>query len=126
MDIAPYTAIMFAIVITLLIAWQIAAPFRWERDVVVSDGDGFALESNGKCTSEHGWYYWLVLLCFQVFCLVYALVLCFQTKHIQDDLSESSSTFLSVVCIFQINVLAMPIAAMVRFRNKYFVRELVH
>lgn len=118
MDIAPYTAVMFVIVFTLLIAWQIAAPFHWERSVALSDSDGYALESNGKCTSDDGWYFWLVILCFQVFCLFYALVLCFQTKHIQDDLSESSNTFLSVVCIFQINVLAMPIAAMVRCRRR--------
>lgn len=113
MDIAPYTAIMFAVVLSLLIAWQIAAPFQWERDVVLSDSDGFALESLGMCTSDDGWWFWLAIMCFQVLCLFYALVLCFQTKHIQDELSESSNTFLSVVCIFQINVLAMPISAMV-------------
>lgn len=124
MDIAPYTAIMFAVVLSLLIAWQIAAPFQWERDVVLSDSDGFALESLGMCTSDDGWWFWLAIMCFQVLCLFYALVLCFQTKHIQDELSESSNTFLSVVCIFQINVLAMPISAMVRDDTQvfYFVR----
>jgi 7 transmembrane sweet-taste receptor of 3 GCPR len=114
MDIAPYVAIMCILCVFVLVAWQIVDPFRWEREVRLVDNDGYALESTGRCTSDDGWYFWIALLGFQMVCLLYALVLCFQTKHIQDDLSESSNTFLAVICIFQINVIALPIGAMVR------------
>lgn len=114
MDIAPYVAIMFILVLSVLVAWQSVDPFLWEREIRLVDSDGYTLESTGRCTSDDGWYFWFALMGFQIVCLLYALVLCFQTKHIQDDLSESSNTFLAVICIFQINVIAIPISAMVR------------
>jgi 7 transmembrane sweet-taste receptor of 3 GCPR len=113
-DIAPYASVMFIIVLSVLVAWQIVDPFRWEREITQVDSDGYTLESTGRCTSDDGWYFWFSIMGFQIICLFYALVLCFQTKHIQDDLSESSNTFLAVICIFQINVIAFPISAMVR------------
>lgn len=108
----------------LLVAWQLVAPLKWQREIVDTDSDGFSLESIGSCTSDDGWWFWLAIMLFQVFCLFYALVLCFQTRHIQDELSESSVLFLSVICIFQIDVLVMPISAMVRDDPVvfYFVR----
>ena len=113
-EIAPYIAVMFVIVLSLLVTFQAVDPFEWERQIRLVDNDGYALESSGRCTSDKGWYFWFAILAFQILCLLYALVLCFQTKHIQDDLSESSNTFLSVICIFQVNVIALPISAMVR------------
>ena len=112
-DVAPKIAAIFSVIIALLVAWQVAAPFQWEREVLDSDSEGFALESIGSCQSDDGWWYWLGLLIFQIVCLFYALALCFQTRHIQDDLSESSVLFLSCIIFFQILVLAMPISAMV-------------
>ncbi|CAB9497914.1 acid type B receptor subunit [Seminavis robusta] len=124
-DIAPYVAIMFVVVLSLLIAWQAVDPFQWGREVLLVDNDGYVLESTGRCTSDTGWYFWIAILGFQILCVFYALVLCFQTKHIQDDLSESSNTFLAVICIFQVNVIALPISAMVQDDTEvfYFVRS---
>jgi len=126
MDIAPNVAGLYVIVFALLIAWQVVDPFHWQRDIITYDVDGFPVESIGSCTSDGGWWFWLAILVFQIMCLFYALVLCFQTKHIQDELSESSNTFLSVICIFQINILAMPISAMVSLKRHSAIRVVIH
>ena len=113
-DVAPNIAAIFAVIIGILTAWQVAAPFQWEREITDFDIDGFPIQSTGSCESDDGWWFWLGLLMFHVGCLFYALILCFQTRHIQDDISESSGLFLSCIVFFQILVLAMPICAMVR------------
>ena len=123
-DVLPYVMVMVTVVLGLLIAWQVADPFVWTREVELANLDGLALESTGECTSDSGWYYFLSLLCFQVVYLLYALVLCWQTKEIPGDFSEGNYVSLCVICIFQVSVLAIPIGIMVRGDTDtfYFVR----
>eukprot|EP00592_Proboscia_alata_P022881 CAMPEP_0194424740 /NCGR_PEP_ID=MMETSP0176-20130528/24051_1 /TAXON_ID=216777 /ORGANISM="Proboscia alata, Strain PI-D3" /LENGTH=407 /DNA_ID=CAMNT_0039234709 /DNA_START=63 /DNA_END=1286 /DNA_ORIENTATION=+ len=96
----------------ILIAFQAVSPQIWEREVL-DDIDGYAIESEGGCTSENGWWFWLALILFHVVSLFYAMVLCFQTKNIPSDFAESSHIFLAVMFLFQIMILAVPVSVMV-------------
>jgi len=124
MDVLPYATVLMAVVLGLLVAWQIYDPFVWVRTTVMENEDGMPLESVGECTSEDGWYFWLALLGFHLLYLMYALVLCWRTKDIPGDFSEGNYISLCVFCIFQVAALSMPIAAMVRDNSTafYFVR----
>ena len=108
---------------TILTTFQIVSPQIWERDVI-NDIDGFAIESEGGCYSESGWWFWLALVLFNVLSLFYALVLCFQTKDIPSEFAESTHIFLSVMFMFQVLVLAVPVSAMVKDDPDvfYFIR----
>jgi simple sugar transport system substrate-binding protein len=122
-DVAYIVAFMLVIEIAILLSWQIASPLRWEREVLTEE-DGFPVESVGSCTSDDGWHYFLALVLFHVACLFCALVLCFQTKDINSDFAESSYISLAVIFMFQVLVLAVPISALVQDNTDvfYFVR----
>jgi hypothetical protein len=112
-DVAYIVAFMLVIETAILLSWQIASPLRWEREVLTEE-DGFPVESVGSCTSDDGWHYFLALVLFHVACLFCALVLCFQTKDINSDFAESSYLSLAVIFMFQVLVLAVPISALVQ------------
>jgi branched-chain amino acid transport system substrate-binding protein len=105
--------VMVAVETCILLAFQLVSPHHWEREVL-NDIDGYSVESVGQCTSDSGWWFFLALVAFNVFCLFYALVLCFQTKDIPSDFAESNYIFLSVMFMFQVLVLAVPVSSMVR------------
>mmetsp|Transcript_19758 Transcript_19758/g.44440 ORF Transcript_19758/g.44440 Transcript_19758/m.44440 type:complete len:435 (-) Transcript_19758:155-1459(-) len=96
----------------ILSAFQAASPEIWEREVL-DDIDGYVIESEGGCTSENGLWFWLALVIFHILSLLYALILCFQTKNIPSDFAESSHIFLAVMFLFQVTVLAVPVSVMV-------------
>ena len=125
-----YKDVMFVLVamlfveLALLVAWQVASPHRWEREVTLESAEGYVLESVGKCESDSGWYFMATIVGFHIFCLFYALILCWQAKHIPSEFADSNSVSLSVIMVFQISILAIPIAAMVQDETDvfYFVR----
>ena len=124
-DVAYIVAFMLVIETAILLSWQIVSPLRWEREVLTEE-DGFPVESVGSCTSDDGdgWHYFLALVLFHVVCLFCALVLCFQTKDINSDFAESSYLSLAVIFMFQVLVLAVPISVLVQDNSDvfYFVR----
>lgn len=111
-DVISVMAIMLALEVTLLLVWTLMYPSQWEREVT-EEMDGYVLESVGGCTSEHHHTFLLAQLCFHAACLVYAVLLCWQTSEIPTEFSEGSYIALSVLCIFQVAVLSIPIAYMV-------------
>jgi len=60
------------------------------------------------------------LVVLNVFCLFVALILCWKTKDIPSDFAESNYIFLSVMFMFQILLLAVPVSVMVRNDNNVF------
>lgn len=123
-DVLPVMGIMFVVEIGILLSWQLVAPLKWIREVT-DEIDGYATASVGSCDGgESGWRFYLGLALFHALCLCYALVLCFQTKGINEEFAESSYLSLAVVFMFQVLVLAVPISALVRDNTDvyYFVR----
>jgi len=121
-----YKDVFFIIIIVVtaelivLIAWQLVSPQVWQRDVI-QDINGFSIESIGMCSSENSLQFSCSLVTLNVIFLFVALVLCWRTKDIPSDFSESNYIFLSVMFMFQILLLGVPITAMVRDdANVYF------
>ena len=107
----------------VLITFQVLSPAVWQRDVI-EDADGYSIESIGMCHSENIWFFSNTLMVLNVIFLFVALVLCWQTKDIPSDFSESNYIFLSVMFMFQILLLTVPISTMVRNDANvfYFIR----
>jgi len=103
---------MLTVECAILITFQVVSPQIWTREIL-DDIDGYAIESEGGCSSANGWWFWLALILFHIVSLFYALVLCFQTKNIPSDFAETSHIFLAVMFLFQIMVLTVPVSVMV-------------
>lgn len=126
-DVANILILMMVVEVGILLSWQLVSPERWHRTVLRESEEGYALESVGRCTSDNSLYFKIALIVFHLLCLLYALVLCFRTKHLNSDYAETSYISLAVICMFQILVVAMPIYAMVEEDSNiyYFVRASV-
>jgi len=115
--------IMFIILIAeliVLITFQVVSPYIWQRDVI-DDMGGYAIESIGSCDSEYGGLFFLTLIFLNVICLFVALVLCWKTKDLPSDFAESNYITLSVMFMFQILLLSVPVSIMLRDdANVYF------
>jgi simple sugar transport system substrate-binding protein len=122
-EVAYILVLMVGCELIILLTWQLFSPERWQRHVT-EESDGFVTDSVGECTSDHGWIFAMVLSFFHVICLFYALVLCFQTKHIPSEFAESNWVSLAVMSLFQILVIGIPIYVMVGSDTNifYFVR----
>ena len=118
-DVYFIIAIVLSAEMIVLIAMQIVSPHIWQRDVV-QDMSGYSIESIGSCDSEIGWWFFAALVGMNVLCLFVALILCWRTKDIPSDFAESNYIFLSVMFMFQILLLAVPVSAMVRDDNNVF------
>ncbi|KAL3943197.1 MAG: hypothetical protein SGBAC_002727 [Bacillariaceae sp.] len=118
-DVASIMVFIMAIEVAILLTWQLYDPHKWER-VVLQEEEGFIIESYGQCVSDTGNYFWMAIVAFHVVCLVYALVLAFQTKDINGEYAESSSLFLAVMFMFQTQVLVVPLVALVQDDSNVF------
>jgi hypothetical protein len=103
---------MLLVECTILVVFQIVSPQIWEREVL-DDVDGYATESEGGCASDSGLWFWFALVVFHILSLLYALILCFQTKNIPSDFAETSHIFLAVMFLFQVMMLGVPVSVMV-------------
>lgn len=114
-----YKDVFFIIIIVVtaelivLITFQVMSPQVWQRDVI-EDVNGYSIESIGMCDSENSTSFLYSLMVLNVVFLLIALVLCWRTKDIPSDFSESNYIFLSVMFMFQILLLSVPVTAMVR------------
>ncbi|CAB9517448.1 affinity cAMP-specific and IBMX-insensitive 3',5'-cyclic phosphodiesterase [Seminavis robusta] len=123
MRVGHIVLFMLTVEIAILAAWQIVSPYQWEREVLQEE-NGFPVESVGRCSSDQGPYFLLALIIFHIAALFYALLLCFQTRHIDDDFAESDNIAQTVAFMFQVLTLAVPIAVLVEDSNNiyYFVQ----
>ena len=121
--------IIMAVIMTgetiILSVWTALDPPKWER-VIVQEVNGYVLESTGSCHSDGTNTFLLVQVLYHVACLLYVLFLCWQTSDIPTEFAEGSYISLSILCLFQLSVLAVPIAYMVQDTAYvyYFVRAM--
>jgi hypothetical protein len=118
-DVSFIIIIVLALEMIVLIFYQVMSPQIWQRDVV-EDIDGYSIESIGKCNSESGSWFQMAMVILNVILLFVALILCWQTKDLPSDFSESNYIFLSVMFMFQVLLLAVPVSAMVHENANVF------
>ncbi|CAB9502754.1 Periplasmic binding proteins and sugar binding domain of LacI family [Seminavis robusta] len=124
-DVLPIMGCLLLVEGVILASWQIAAPLTWQREVK-DEVDGYSTKSVGGCTSgldsNEGWGFFLGLMGFHVICLLYALVLSYQVRHLDSDFAESSYVSLAVAFLFQVLVLSIPLMALVEVRRMHEVQ----
>jgi hypothetical protein len=118
-DVYFIIVIVVAIEMVVLLAFQFVSPHIWNRDVIQDIG-GYATESIGTCDSDRGWWFFAALVIINVICLFLALIICWKSKDIPSVFAEGNYIFFSVMFMFQILVLAVPVSAMVRDDNNVF------
>lgn len=123
-------SIMVAVVVLqaiVLIAWNVADPLVWQREVLTSDDNGYPTKSIGTCSSDKGLAFLIPLIIIDALMLFYALYLCFVTRTISDEYQEGTWITASVLSIIQILALSIPILVIVDNDNSafYFVRVAV-
>mmetsp|Transcript_29022 Transcript_29022/g.79638 ORF Transcript_29022/g.79638 Transcript_29022/m.79638 type:complete len:1127 (-) Transcript_29022:1512-4892(-) len=101
--------IMLAIEVVILLCWQLVDPLRWERSVSLEDSDGFALVSVGECRSDNALPFLLPLGVVNVAALVKALWMCYVTRNVPDEYSESKWITISVISMIEICLLGIPV-----------------
>ena len=118
-DVSFIIIIVLALEIIVLISYQVVSPQIWQRHTVEDIG-GYSIESIGQCYSESGSWFQIAMVVLNVILLFVALVLCWRTKDLPSDFSESNYIFLSVMFMFQVLLLTVPISAMVRKNANVF------
>lgn len=112
-DVFYIMIVVVAAEVSILASFQASSPLTWQREVI-EDVNGYPVESMGRCTSDNSFSWQCILMTFNVICLFIALVLCWRTKDLPSDFSESNYIFLSVMFMFQILLIAIPITTMVQ------------
>ena len=111
-DVLAIMVVLLSLEGGILLAWQLTAPLKWQREVIESDLDNFPVRSVGKCRSTNdglNTLYTVLLMLLNVGCLFYALVLSYLTRKVPTDLSEGTWITASVISTFQILLLAGPV-----------------
>ena len=99
----------------ILLTWQLVSPLQWEREVLDTDPwTGYPTESIGRCTSDHFGAFAGSCAAFIALCLVYALRICYKTRNIPIEFSESKYIAMSIFFLFQLLILGIPILVIAR------------
>jgi len=91
----------------LCAVWTGVAPLHWKRFAVTFDSSGYMTDSYAHCISEKfAWFYGAVAI-FQFACLVYGMVLCYQTRNVQEDFVENKWITIVLINMFSTLVLTV-------------------
>lgn len=127
-DVVAIMVVMLTVEVAILLTWQLVNPLKWEREVLDSDFDGFPTKSVGSCQMDSTYALYAFLLPLVVFkfgCLLYALILCYITRKVPHEFSEGTWITASIVSLFQILLLALPVLFIVKDDSSalFFVRS---
>lgn len=126
-DVALIMVAVIALQAIVLIAWNVADPLVWRREVLMEDNNGYPTKSIGTCSSNNGLAFLIPLIVIDALMLFYALYLCFVTRKVSAEYQEGTWITASILSILQILVLSIPILVIVDNDNSafYFVRVAV-
>ena len=126
-DVASIMVAVIALQMIILVAWNITDPFMWQREVLSRDRNGFPTRSIGTCSSNNALAFLVPLLAIDALMLLYALYLCFITRKVSAEYQEGMWITASILSIFQILILSVPIVVIVDNDNSanYFVKVTV-
>lgn len=97
----------------VLLAWQFVAPLRWSRVVIATSDLGYPTQSVGRCAADDpstSLAFVIGLFAINFACVLTAIVLCYMTRQVKSDLNEAKYVSASVITIFQVLLLVVPIA----------------
>jgi len=106
-DMLPVLLVVIVCGWLLCALWTGFAPLEWKRFAVTFDASGYMIDSYAHCSSKaFAWFYGAVAL-FQLACLVYGMVLCYQTRNVQEDFVENK--WITIVLINMLTTLVLTV-----------------
>mmetsp|Transcript_13688 Transcript_13688/g.29528 ORF Transcript_13688/g.29528 Transcript_13688/m.29528 type:complete len:1410 (-) Transcript_13688:45-4274(-) len=95
--------------IGLVIAWQIAGPLVYTRDVLIRNANEDVIKSAGSCQSEQSTIFLVLIGAYHVLVLVWGSYVCYQTYGITTVFSEAKYVAVALMSNLQLLLLAIPI-----------------
>jgi len=87
--------------------WTGIAPLHWKRFAVTFDSSRYMTDSYAHCSSEKfAWFYGAVAI-FQFACLGYGMVLCYQTRNVEEDFIENK--WITIVLINMLTTVVLTV-----------------
>lgn len=88
--------------VAILIAWTVADPLQWEREVVQETQFGEPLESQGYCSSDHWQLFFGIIGALHLSLMAVATYLCYKTRAIPTRFQEGRYLSIAMVSNLQI------------------------
>ena len=113
--------------VILLVVWTIVDPLQWKRTVTSADQFGVALESEGRCISEHWTTFTTIIAVFHVCLMGVACILCYVARDIPTKFSEGKYVSIAMISNLQIFIVGVPILIIIGTDpvTSFFVRSVV-
>jgi len=91
----------------LCAVWTGVAPLQWQRIAVTYDSTGYMVDSYAHCTSKQFLGFYSAITLFQLACLFYGMVLCYQTRNVKEDFVENK--WITIVLINMITTVTLTV-----------------
>ena len=120
-DMTIIIVMMVGIMTVLLLILQFVAPFKWKRRELYFDANNYTVKSTGRCEPESflGWVLVIPPYLVETAALCYVLYLCYVMRDVPDNFHDTKWVGVSVVCIIQINLFAVPLLVVSCTNSKY-------
>jgi len=106
-DMIPNLFICLCVGWVLCAVWTGVAPLQWRRIAVRYDFTGYMVESYAHCSSKQFLGFYGAITLFQLVCLFYGMVLCYQTRNVKEDFVENK--WITIVLINMITAVVLTV-----------------
>jgi len=86
-------------------SWTAVAPLHWQRFPVQFNAEGFMVESYARCASDNFLSFYATCAVLQLCLLVCGMVLCYQTRNVQEDVVENK--WITIVLVNMTSILLL-------------------
>lgn len=119
--------IVLLVDVAILTVWTIVDPLHWERSPLVEDKYGYALESEGHCTSEHWHVFAGIMGVFHFLLIARACYMCYLARGLPEKFSSGKYVSIAMFSNLQILLVAVPLLVILGSepQSSFFLRSVV-
>jgi len=126
-DMAPILAICLLFCWCLCAIWTAVHPLQWTRTAVAFDSSGYMVDSYAHCSSAAFTQFYSVVIVFQFVCVFFGMVLCYQTRNVQEDFVENKWITIVLINMMTTMVLTVLLGFFMRQSpSALFAIEVIH
>jgi len=106
-DMVPILIVCLMFGWCLCATWTGVAPLHWKRTATAFNSNGYMIDSYARCTSEAFAAFYAVLFVLELSSLFYGMVLCYQTRNVQEEFVENK--WITIVLINMMSTLLLTV-----------------
>jgi len=106
-DMAPILSGVILVCWFLCAVWTAVDPLQWTRRAVAFDSSGYMVNSYAHCSSPAFAQFYMVMTAFQFGCVLFGMVLCYQTRNVQEDFVENK--WITIVLINMMTTMVLTV-----------------